>query len=448
MSFAAIPPEVNSGLMYAGPGSGPMLAAAAAWDGLAAELRSAVAASQSVISEVEGAWRGPSSAAMMTAVTPYLGWLTTTASRVEQTAGQVKAAAAAYEAAFAMTVPPWVVAANRAQLATLIATNFLGQNSAAIAVTEAHYGEMWAQDAAAMDGYASASVTAADVQPFDAPPQTTNPLSQAAAIQQASGNPAVTGAPQTPSHQLAAALQGLTTSTEGTPISPVLPAQAEPMGLFDVLGILADELGIGVALPLSVLGVWLAGAAMYYAELDSREILESQDILAGGQHTILDAIAELGASGSFGGAPLSAGLGQAVSAGNLSVPPSWATAAPEIRTTAYAAPSAATSTATPGGLGTAFSQMALAGMAGSAVAGAAGRGRQEPAGATIAGQPEPPERSEPVAGAEPTPSEPPRPSASSVLEMAAAVRALGELRDSGLLTAAEFAEEKRRLLGR
>ncbi|MDT5256051.1 MAG: hypothetical protein QOD10_1131, partial [Mycobacterium sp.] len=39
--FAAIPPEINSGRMYAGPGAESMMVAAAAWDGLAAELASA-----------------------------------------------------------------------------------------------------------------------------------------------------------------------------------------------------------------------------------------------------------------------------------------------------------------------------------------------------------------------------------------------------------------------
>ena len=37
---------------------------------------------------------------------------------------------------FAATVPPPVIAANRALLAMLIATNFLGQNTPAIAATE------------------------------------------------------------------------------------------------------------------------------------------------------------------------------------------------------------------------------------------------------------------------------------------------------------------------
>lgn len=38
VNFSVLPPEINSGRMFFGAGSGPMLAAAAAWDGLAAEL--------------------------------------------------------------------------------------------------------------------------------------------------------------------------------------------------------------------------------------------------------------------------------------------------------------------------------------------------------------------------------------------------------------------------
>jgi len=34
MDFGALPPDINSARMYAGPGSGPPLTAAAAWDGL------------------------------------------------------------------------------------------------------------------------------------------------------------------------------------------------------------------------------------------------------------------------------------------------------------------------------------------------------------------------------------------------------------------------------
>ncbi len=33
LDFAMLPPEINSARMYAGAGSGPMLAAASAWNG-------------------------------------------------------------------------------------------------------------------------------------------------------------------------------------------------------------------------------------------------------------------------------------------------------------------------------------------------------------------------------------------------------------------------------
>jgi PPE-repeat protein len=95
--FGALPPEINSGLTYAGPGSAPLLANGAT----------------------------------------------------------------VFEATQAATVHPTTVAANRTQLASLVGSNLLGQNAPAIAATEAHYTEMWAQDVAAMYGYAGASAEAA-----------------------------------------------------------------------------------------------------------------------------------------------------------------------------------------------------------------------------------------------------------------------------------------------
>jgi hypothetical protein len=56
-------------------------------------------------------------------------------------------------------LPPKAVAANRTLLMTLIATNLLGHNTPAIAATEAQYAEMWAQDVAAMFGYAASSTS-------------------------------------------------------------------------------------------------------------------------------------------------------------------------------------------------------------------------------------------------------------------------------------------------
>src|SRR5690349_6896042 len=180
--------------MYAGPGSGPMMAAAAAWDEIAAELGVAASSYNSVVTELtSGPWVGPASTSMLAAVTPYVSWLSAMAAQAEETAGQGRAAAAAFEAAFAMTVPPPVIAANRVLLATLIATNFFGQNTPAIAATEAQYMEMWAQDAAAMYGYAGSSAAASELAPFTSPPNTTTPeavTNQAAAVEQAAAQPA------------------------------------------------------------------------------------------------------------------------------------------------------------------------------------------------------------------------------------------------------------------
>jgi len=135
LKCAGSPPLVSganapAGRMYVGPGPGPLLAAAAAWDELAAELQSTAASYGSTIQGLTaGPWTGPSSIAMAAAAAPYVSWISATGAQAEQAASQAKIAAGAYETAFAATVPPPVIATNRALLMTLIATNFLGQNT-------------------------------------------------------------------------------------------------------------------------------------------------------------------------------------------------------------------------------------------------------------------------------------------------------------------------------
>jgi PPE-repeat protein len=128
-----------------------------------------------ISSLTDEAWIGPTSLSMAAAVTPYMAWMSATAAQCEQAATQAAAAAAAYETAYAMTVPPALVAANRAQLMALIATNLLGQNTPAIMAPEAQYIEMWAQDATAMCSYAANSASASALSVFAPPPQTANP---------------------------------------------------------------------------------------------------------------------------------------------------------------------------------------------------------------------------------------------------------------------------------
>jgi PPE-repeat protein len=168
--FGSIPPETNSARMYAGPGPDSLLTAAAMWDALAADLYEAAGSHQAIASQVTESWLGPASMAMTSATTPYLAWLHDTAAIAARTAQHARAAVAAYEAARAMTVPPWVVAANRAQLATMVAANALGLDTHAISATEARYREMWAQDSTAMYMYADTSANASHVTPFLPPP--------------------------------------------------------------------------------------------------------------------------------------------------------------------------------------------------------------------------------------------------------------------------------------
>jgi PPE-repeat protein len=192
VDYGLLPPEVNSGRMYTGPGAGSLLAAAAAWGELATEVHSTAAAYQSVISTLtSGPWLGPSSVALTAAAAPYVGWLQSSAAHSELAASQAVAAAAAHETAFAMTVPPPVIAANRALLEALLATNFLGQNTPAIAATEAEYVEMWAQDASAMYAYTSSSAAASQLTDFEEPPEVADSSGlarQAAAVSTAAAN--------------------------------------------------------------------------------------------------------------------------------------------------------------------------------------------------------------------------------------------------------------------
>lgn len=165
MSFSVWPPEVNSVLLLDGPGPGPMLAAAAAWDGVGGELSSAANAFGSLTSDLAGqAWQGPASVSMTSAAARYVDWLGGAAAQAEQAAAQARGAASAYEDVLATIVDPGLIAANRGQFVSLVMSNLFGQNAPAIAAAEAAYEQMWAQDVAAMGGYhASASATVAQL---------------------------------------------------------------------------------------------------------------------------------------------------------------------------------------------------------------------------------------------------------------------------------------------
>jgi PPE-repeat protein len=424
MDFGALPPEVNSGRMYLGPGPATLLAASAGWESLAAELGTAASGYQSVISSLtDAAWTGPTSMSMAAAVAPYLSWMAATAEQCEQAATQATAAAAAYETAYAMTVPPPLVAANRVQLMTLIATNIFGQNTPAIMATEAEYSEMWAQDATAMYNYAANSASASAFSTFTSPPQTTNPgglAGQAGAVVQAAGAKAQTTSTQLMS-SVTQALQGLSTPGSSSAASTVaglgssgasaplsaLSSLTDTSGkatktasaglsgtvssltsnltsllsgstanlAFDVFGVGSDVFGMGGdGAGLGSDGVGLGfdgyGLSLDFAGLDT--ISGADGIPGAAAASGLGSMAPAAGLGS--GA--SASLGQAASLGTLSVPPSWADAVSSVTPLP-----ALDANAMPGGwgatpspvTGAAVSKLPLGGMVGREADGAAQR---------------------------------------------------------------------------
>jgi PPE-repeat protein len=387
VDYGALTPEINSGRMYAGPGSGSMLAASAAWDGLAAQLHSAASWYASVMSELTGGpWQGPSSTAVMSAVAPYVAWISATAGQAGQTAAQARAAASAYETALTMTVPPPVIAANRTQLASLVATNVFGQNSAAIAATEAQYGEMWAQDAAAMYGYAANSAAAAQVASFAAAPQTTNaagPAVQSAAVAQATGGAA--GASQASLSQLIpTVLQGLATPASSASSGSELSGLLSGLGLTGSTAATATTTGLsgidsgGIATSLLEDYLYLPGFFGAFAGIDALSPLignaetaataapvgddtggpadgtgvpadgaAGTPDAAGGAGDWADGGPGPGMTGDFGA---TGNVGEAPVLGALSVPPSWLwAAAPPLQMLPGAVP-----LASPGDFGTGF----------------------------------------------------------------------------------------------
>lgn len=331
LDFGALPPEINSSRMYAGPGSGPMVAAAAAWDVLAHGLETAARAYSGVIAQLEGeSWTGSASAAMATAAAPYVVWLANAGALAEQAAGQARAAAAAYETAFGATVPPALVAANRAQLAQLVASNILGQNTAMIGATEGAYEQMWAQDSAAMYGYAASSSGATTMRQFDEPPRTTTAdgqSAQTAAVAQATNNSAATQSQAALSRTMSTVPQKLQTLSESGP-----SGGASSSGVIDAVdnfNTLSAPVNLGDAVSRTVTSAGTFGTGLFRANLQS-----AGEALKAAAAPAAAAGFSTGALGVPG--PTLASAGGAATVGRLSVPPAWAATNPAVTSVAEA----------------------------------------------------------------------------------------------------------------
>jgi len=384
--LGSLPPEVSSALIYAGPGSSSLMGAAAAWNGLAAELTSAAMGYDQIVTALSSEeWLGPASASMASAVQPYVQWMTTTAGQAEEAATQAQSAAAAFETALTSVVPPPLIALNRTELSQAMATNVLGQNNGIIAQLEAQYAQFWAQNAAALYSYAGQSASATKVTPFTNAPAVANPAAATTQAAAAAATPAASIQQTLQSYltQIQSTL-GLLATPSGTSSLVSQFSNANPL-LTEIWFLLTGQ----TALPTNI-GTALGGYSNYASFFYNTEGLPYFSVgmgnfgvqmaktfgMIGGAPAAAAAAVPKGLPGLGGmlggGAGAVAHLGSATSIGKLSVPATWAgsvQAAPHATAIPVSSISAAPEAA--GGPGNLLGGMPLAGV-GSGAAGGAG----------------------------------------------------------------------------
>jgi hypothetical protein len=296
MCFARVPPEINSGRMFAGAGATSMVRAAGAWDELSSNLSATSEFCRAATLELNEGWRGTVAVAVMHTMARYLCWLDTAADQAANAATKARAAASAHESVMAALVSPEAIAVNRAQLVVLAVTNCLSQASPAIAETEAEYERMWAVDAYAMYDYARASTEASALPPLSSPsgincPEV--PVTQPAVPPSWWADaPGLVSATQAVMAAIPEALQALSSSPRATLDEHLLPATSA----------------------LSVLSSLSPPAAVAIRNLNSMNKTTM----------LLKMAASMAAPGGRADdAPLATGFGSGAMVGSLTVPQRW-----------------------------------------------------------------------------------------------------------------------------
>lgn len=314
MDFGMLPPEVTSALIHSGPGAWSWIAAAGAWQELSMELEQSAAGYSAELSWLMTTWHGPSALAMAQALEPYLDWLRVTAQQCQEVATSVQVMAAAFELTHWTVVHPSLVAANRARLAMLLATNFFGVNYPAIAETEAEYNTMWVNNSAAMVRYAATSASTVQPPSFAPPPQVADPTgvtTQAALV------PAVTTTNS--GVQAAAAGTSQSTGVGGTLQAASLAIFDPNSGWFEYWSTWANQTFAAGGYPVNILGVWAQLATAHAFQSIGADvgpgIAEGAAALSSAETQLISAV---NAAGSW--APR-ATLGVGISLGNLTMPP-------------------------------------------------------------------------------------------------------------------------------
>ncbi len=364
------------------------MAAASAWNALAAELNATALSYDKVVTALSSEeWLGPASAAMAAAVQPYVAWMTTAAAQAEEAATKASAAAAAYETALASSVPPPLIAANRAESLQLQATNVIGQNTAAIAQLEAQYAQMWAQDASAMYSYAGQSATVTKMTQFSAAPKISNDsgtATQSAAVANATTNSTVTNAQSTLSQVMSQTPTTLKAAATPAASGPP-PAQYNELWYL-LTGQTAAPTNLGALVngysPFAGLFYNTEGLPYFSIGMGNNfvQIAKSVGAIGGAAPAAAKALPGLGGLGGLlgGGAgavhPAAAIGGAASIGGKLSVPVAW-NGAPAVPAMGHTAVPVSAISAAPeaGGPGNLLGGMPLAGVGSGTHAGAGPR---------------------------------------------------------------------------
>jgi PPE-repeat protein len=211
-----------------------------------------------------------------------------------------------------------------------VATNFFGQNTPAIAATEAAYAQMWAQDAAAMYGYAGSAAPASALTPFSRPPQTTNPAGQSgqsAAVAHATGT-STAGNSQTSLSGLMSTVSQLlhalsTPGSSGSPLSPT--SLLTPAADLNVLT------GDAASAPFTLVRTLGSGANMGFEFLFLATEAAPAMQAAAAAPAATPPVVTVGSSPTASEAvhpTVLTSVGKAAPVGRLSVPPSWSSVTP------------------------------------------------------------------------------------------------------------------------
>jgi PPE-repeat protein len=329
-----------------------------------------------------------------------------------------------------------------------------------------------------MYGYAASSASATSLTAFTPPQQNTNPgasAGQAGAASQAAGTSAgnVQGTVSSIQQAFSAVPSSLQSLATAAPAAATTAQASDPLGtLSDLISIFLDapssiatfaaDIPFGVigvvALPLDIIG---AGTGLHTDDIVSGWNGEQAwpDVGSAPVESFPASLLNL-PPGTMPPPSLAAGMGEANTIGALSVPPTWTVATPAVKPISYTLPalpettvSAAAAPAAEAGSGSMLSEMALAGMAGRAMAGTVGTGASRGPGKTAKGASAPARGKDAATTGDraatgdkdEAPKDKPR---AVVTGVAAELREFAKLRDEGILTNEEYTEQKNRLLGR